>query len=401
MITRIVVEHYKSIERLDLTLDQLCVFVGPNASGKSNVVDCLRFIKDAVNFSIDRAVSDRHGIDSIRQWAPFRPYNVNIDLHVADKSGEGRFSLTLGSVKGNYRILKEEGAWKDHNPSNDSGPQNGESQQVQRFSQYVRDKNQKVIITYGQVGQSTHTTEFSAEDKDELLITFFRSSIRLVRLDAFSKLRRMLNNFEAYSIFPNTLRAPQTPSNETRLTSNGDNLTSVFKMMQKYKAGVHAKSEIINVLRLIMPNLDTVVIQTLGGLMVPMFRVVDNKVHNFNASQISDGTFRVLGILTALYQPFQYATIALEEPEQTVNPGILAALADSIKEVSRDTQILITTHSPELVDYFDADDIRAVEMINGVTHVGCINRNQKQAVKEKLFTLGELMNMEGLVRDLQ
>ncbi|MEM1204466.1 MAG: AAA family ATPase, partial [Acidobacteriota bacterium] len=139
----------------------------------------------------------------------------------------------------------------------------------------------------------------------------------------------------------------------------------------------------------------------LGGLMVPTFRVTesDGKKHDFNVSQISDGTLRVLGLLTALYQPTRPATLAMEEPEQTVNPGVLAVLAEAIEEVSNHSQILVTTHSPELVDKFeDPKVVQAVDMVDGKTQIGPVHPDQISAVKDRLFSLGELMSVEGLHR---
>jgi len=133
--------------------------------------------------------------------------------------------------------------------------------------------------------------------------------------------------------------------------------------------------------------------------MVPIFRMKEknDRIHKFNVSQVSDGTLRVLGLLTALHQPFAPSTIALEEPEQNINPAILQILAETVKGVAQRHQVLITTHSPELIDYFDEDSIFAVEYDDGLTKVGEIAAYQRDAVKDKLTTLGELMTIEGLV----
>jgi predicted ATPase len=76
MISGLIVSHFNSIEQCDVALGRINVFVGNHGSGKSNVIDAIRFVKDAIQNGLDRAISDRHGIDSIRQWSPsgrFRP----------------------------------------------------------------------------------------------------------------------------------------------------------------------------------------------------------------------------------------------------------------------------------------------------------------------------------------
>jgi hypothetical protein len=169
----------------------------------------------------------------------------------------------------------------------------------------------------------------------------------------------------------------------------------------KRQEHVKARTEILGSMRKVMPSLDSIRIQSIGGLMVPVFRVREpsGKVHDFNVSQISDGTLRVLGLLTALYQPSRPDVLAMEEPEQTVNPGVLAVLADAIEEVSTQSQVVITTHSPELLDKFaNPDIILAAEMEEGITQIGHIHEDQVAAVRDRLFSLGELMAVEGLHR---
>lgn len=406
MIRSISIEHFKSVERVDFDLTPVTVLVGPNGCGKSNLLDAIRFLKDAVSFDVDRAVSDRHGIDSIRQWSRYKPYHVTISVTIDSANGNGRFSLTLSSVKGNYKIVKEEGVWQytereivGVEDADKKGRVTVTEQMVHRHVSYERHPDGKVSITDYRDGKyDVAQTEVEAKDSlflDEALSGTARTRRRYGGL--FS-LRREISNFEAYSIYPNTLRTPQTPSNDTRLSPTGSNLTSVFRLMTRSKGGTDARAEIVDSLRSIMPQLETITIQSIGGLMVPIFRVHedDNRTHTFNVSQISDGTLRVFGILTALYQLNKPAVIGLEEPEQTINPGILALIADAIKEVSATSQVIITTHSPNFIDQFDPEQVRAIEMKKGITRAGRVNRAQFEAVKSRLFTLGELMTVEGL-----
>jgi len=86
--------------------------------------------------------------------------------------------------------------------------------------------------------------------------------------------------------------------------------------------------------------------------------------------------------------------IGIEEPELTIHPGALRVLYDFIDEASRTEQILLTTHSPDLLDCIDIDAIRLVERKNGITSIGLINEEQRKMVKDKLITPGELIRME-------
>jgi predicted ATPase len=168
--------------------------------------------------------------------------------------------------------------------------------------------------------------------------------------------------------------------------------------MRRTKRGSEAISQIVDAMKLILPNLERISILNVGGFLVPQFHVaeVGGRSHTFNVAQMSDGTLRVLGLLTALYQEPRPAIIALEEPEQTVNPGVLTVLADCIKEVSRRSQVIVTTHSPNLLDQFEPADVRTVELVGSKTRVGQVGTTQLGAVRDRLFTLGELMVAEGL-----
>jgi predicted ATPase len=389
MITKVTINHFKSLRDIDLPLSNISVLVGANGAGKSNFIDALKFVKEALKVGLDRAVSSRHGIDSIRQWAPTRPYQINMRIDVKNDIGFGHFSFTLSSSKGDYSIRKEEGHWT----SDQEEPIFDEDDELVSF------RTKRVVSRYERIDERTISANYYPKGKPrrfpDIEDDFFLGS-RLAR--RFVGLQRAITDFEAYSIFPNTLRSPQEPRNDETLDPHGGNLTSLFKKMRKTRRGREAVTEIVSAMENIMPRLNQISVQNIGGFLVPRFHVEEETGHShiFNQSQISDGTLRVLGILTALYQVPRPSIIALEEPELTVNPGIFAVLADAIREASQTSQILVTTHSPEFLDYFDPSEVRAVEMSGGESMIRELNKVQKEAVRQQLFSLGELHISEGL-----
>jgi predicted ATPase len=76
-------------------------------------------------------------------------------------------------------------------------------------------------------------------------------------------------------------------------------------------------------------------------------------------------------------------------------------LVEAIREASELTQIILTTHSPYLVDLFKPEEIRVVTMQDGHTRITPIAKNQINAVKQRLMSLAEFMQAEGLQPDLE
>lgn len=390
MITSLCVQHFKSIEDINLKLGPINVLVGQNGVGKSNIIDAIKFVRDALRDGLDQAITSRHGIQSIRQWSPTRPFNVSVKVGVklddGRWAGTGDFGFTISSTQENYSIHREELNWS------------GEVRFLSRVRSRLREKRRKFHVEMSRnkngevfLREDDESENIKVESPEELF-----SSNRL-RFGGGSPLIRHLMDYESYTIFPNTLREPQKQSREEYLQSLGENLASVIKRMRGKKK-IEAIAEIVSGMQKVIPDLDNIIAQAVGGYIVPRFFVKpeEQKRHAFDVNQMSDGTLRVLGLLVALYQDPGPSIMALEEPELTVHPGLMQLLAESIKEVGQKRQIFVTTHSPEFLDHFEPDQVIAVNYRDNKTTARPVHANQKKAVREKLFRLGELMVLEGL-----
>lgn len=409
MLKTLYVQHYRSLADVRVDFSPITVLVGPNGSGKSNVVDALRFIRDAIVHGLDHAISERGGIDVLRQYSPTAPYVLSLRIDFETEAGmsdqvfPASYSFRIRGSGSNYRVEGEEASWyqktyvlDDEEESDTSQAdlleeESGQEIVVERKFRRNRDgkvsldgEDQKFVIPPDQLGIRSATHRFTSDES-----YFGPSSI----VGYLSRLRFA-------SIYPNILRDPTRPDTDRLLKENCANWASVLKAMRQRKPGEQMLHRIMELMRKVMPGLEQVTVKLIGGYLVPQFLVKDTpeaeKGHFFDPVQLSDGTLRLFGIFLSLYQLPRPGFLAMEEPELTIHPGLVALLADAFKEVSAQTQLLVTTHSPYLLDHFDPVSIKVVTMVHGETHISSVRRSQIESVKEGLMTLSEVMALDGL-----
>lgn len=397
------ISHYKSLSDIALTdIQPVTVLVGCNGVGKSNVADALRFLRDAVSQGLDHAVSTRGGIGLIRQYSPTKPFQISFDFGFAeddDASSIARYQLTLTSLReGNFRVERERCDWY--------GPTElvvfDDTREVLEWEvkPMLAERTADGRICLKVAGKAVTLNNERLLPYDTLALGNIIHPEGLLPIDiGGEKLFDFILNFRFSSIYPNTLRQPAPPDTDPILKENGANWASILRNMKKTSRGKQAWEQVREMMQVVMPQLEDISPQAVGGFILPRFKVreASGEAHLFDPSQISDGTLRILGILLALYQTPHPSLMVIEEPEQTVNPALLALLADAFREVSERTQLLITSHSPHLIDCFEPENIQVVTMQNGETRISPIRASQREAVKEHLLSLEQIMSSEGLL----
>ncbi len=411
--------NFRSILSATAELDRFTIFVGPNASGKSNVLDILRFIKDALRFDLDAAISMRHGISAIHHEHSDEPANdisiavsatINNRNWPSDVRVDYGFSVATEHDDG-YEVCNEyANIW--HGPGDEPisifHVDQGNLSEPSTLFPFVRQQS---------FFDDEHHTDF---DKSNLALPTLLRLIRgsaMHRHDtddvyqttylALSQMHRQLMNMRFYHMFPNTIREPQKLSNTTLLDENAANLASVLRAMEKRDREQPSRehpprmSRLTEYLARLVPGISGLEVTAAGGYLI--VRLKHDSVPGgawIDLSLESDGTVRLLGILTALYQYRNPPLIGIEEPELTVHPGALSTLADVLNEAARMSQLLITTHSPDLIDRVtqsrSVDSVRIVELVDGFTEVNRVPEAQVEAVRRHLFSPGELHRMGDL-----
>ncbi len=370
MITEVTISNYKSLgEDVRVPLGAMTALVGANGSGKSNMADVFRFVAESLTMGLEAAIASRHGIKAVRRWSSGPPNNVLIQMQIREPTFQGSYEFTLGgSNVEDYRVKSEtaaimrtdigtmdkfrlvEGKWKE-------GPEN------------LRPK-----VT----GQSLALTLLAGDER-------------------FAPLAEALKNVRVYSVFPDTLREPQKPDSVKPMKQHGENWATTLQALSSNGGAGELKAGLAK----LTGDVRDFRVRQIGGYLNAEFlhetprRRVKDRQKWFECAQESDGTLRMAGIITALVQDPPLTLIGIEEPELTVHVGAIPLLYDYLKQASRREQVLLTTHSIELLELLDVDDIRVVERRTGVTTVAGVRHDQRDAVKQRLLTVGEIISMEG------
>ncbi|MEM9491459.1 MAG: AAA family ATPase [Myxococcota bacterium] len=119
----------------------------------------------------------------------------------------------------------------------------------------------------------------------------------------------------------------------------------------------------------------------------------------FHPSSMSDGTLSALGVLVAVHQAatqHRATFVGIEEPEAALHPAAAGALVDALRSASRQTQVALTSHSPELLSGIDVDNdtLLVVQSEQGTSSIAPLDPANREAIKDSLYTAGELLSVQ-------
>ena len=406
-----------------MELGPLTVLVGPNASGKSNLLDILGFLADAVRYGLETAITRRGGIDSISRKSPTgRVLGPEVGFQYESPWGFLNYSFALTRRgRGEYRVKREFARIEPFDAAIDPFEfeiTNG------RLTKPILKKILKQMESV-RTGDGGHTISYAGiineliqelNDQDlylmsaepsqsAFLLMFFRtrSSSELEEAgsllrSALFHVRENLSKIGMYHIFPNSLRDPQKLADSYPLAAGGENLSSVLRDMIQKKSGFIP--DLKEALAVAVPGVRDIQVSSAGSYYVVELNHErgggNEKSSWFDLSYESDGTIRLLAMLTALFQDPAPSLIGIEEPELAIHPGAMAVLSDTMQEAALRGQVLVATHSPDLINLLPVESIRAVTAADGSTRVGKVADHQMKSVRDNLFLPGELHSMEGL-----
>jgi predicted ATPase len=319
IISKLVLRNWRNFRHVDIDLSDRVFVIGPNASGKSNFLDAIRFLRDVAKpgGGLQRSLAQRGGLSKVRCLAARREPDVEIEIGLSEGGDTPiwRYAIGLTQQVRGYRqpVLRYEKVWKEGKKILDRPDKD--------------DKIDELRLT------QTHLEQISANS-------------------AFRDVARLFESIKYLHLVPQLLRSPEVPQASVLSEDpyGRSFLETVAKTTEKTRKSRLRRIEAA--LRGAVPQLKKLTdIKDEAG--IPHLEAVyehwrPNAGYQ-REDQFSDGTLRLIGLFWSLLEGD--APLLLEEPELSLNAEIVTKLPGLFYRVQRKRkrQILVSTHSWDLL----------------------------------------------------
>ena len=331
VLSRLVLQRFRSLRSEQVEFDNPTFLVGQNGSGKSNFADAFALLGEAMISPLQAVLEYRGGFAAVahRSSARGRPSNLGLAAELRNPDPDtvqARYGFELRPLKGyGFEVVREQCVVKRSDGSTDW---------------FDRSTRGRPSINW----TSTADTLEPVMEPGALALPMVAGDTR------FQAVWRFLVGMQVYQIEPALIREMQDPDSGSRLRTDGSNAASVLREIQRESPD--AWQRILELLESIVPG--TVGLQTrkLGNMLTLEFAQDWERSEpvKFEACNMSDGTLRVVGLLAAVFQHRTPSLLVIEEPEATIHPGALGAVLDLLRHAGRSMQVVVTTHSPDILD---------------------------------------------------
>jgi len=382
MLKSIRIKGYKSFEDVTVELQQLSVILGPNASGKSNFLDAIRlFSKFISKKSINEAFKEHRGFAS----ESFYYGDIGLEGLLKEESRKMSFEAIIEISENTKteidRIIEQKTAL--------NGAQSKkkirwmpylkytielEAYPLKNFLIQVRDEKlealNKDLSPYKRKpflskskrenGEEVFSVRIEGQwhpkyyplglDRTVISENFYEPYYR--HIAAF---RREVENWMVFYLEPRKLMRRESPPQHTyEIGENGEQLACFLKTLHdEYPRSFETLARNI---KQILPSKPELKVELDNRKGIVEFFLKEMGI-DYSSRLISEGTLRVIGLLAALHPKNPSTVIAYEEPENGIHPVRISQIADIIKGVSENKQIIVTTHSPYFAEQFDYENL--------------------------------------------
>lgn len=320
IISRLIIKNWKNFKEADIHLQERVFIVGANASGKSNLLDVFRFLRDIAKSGggLQKAVTDRGGISKIRSLAARRHPEIEIEIHLSDYGSDEvlwRYAIAIKQETRGYRLpyLSYERVWK----------------------------NDKLIVNRPNSEDNKDTARLTQTFLEQINTNKdFREIVRFLDDTLYLHLVPQLLKYPAAFTGPDLPGDPFGKGFLERLAKVNEKTRNAWlkNIQSALKLAVPQLTDLKFATELGYPHLEATYEHWRPG------------AGRQKEDQFSDGTLRMIGLLWALQEGD--SLLLLEEPELSLNGAIVSKLASLIHKLQkqRKRQVIITSHSSDLLN---------------------------------------------------
>jgi len=392
-IKQLNIEGYRSLRQVSWMPGDLNVIIGPNGTGKSNLLRFLELISVSAQGRLGKYIQSLGGMDPI-VWDGIAS-SIRFEIETTPEGGEfgpDNYKLEMARL-GPGSSYKVENELLTNNLKYKRGAERKPFKFLERFA--------KTAVIFDETEHTFTTPEEFVTDEESLLSL---ASGPFIHNHFIPPFQRELASITVYhDLHTNkdaSIRQPTVTRMEKRVDPDGQNLVSVMHTL--YTNDREFKKDINLAMRAAFgDDFDELVFPPAADQRIQMRIRWKSLKREQSAADLSDGTLRFLFLLTVLASPSPAPIIAIDEPETGLHPSMLPLVAEYAVEASRRSQIIFTTHSPQFLDAF-ADTVPTTTVAqweNGETRLQVINGEEldywlKEYSMGALFKSGELELMK-------
>ena len=385
MIRRVFIKGYKSLKDMDVRFSPLTVILGPNASGKSNLLDALGLLSRIVAGPTIKAAFDDH------RGAPLESFHIpSGGIEELMKQKALRLSLGVEVELSNEVVQHTEKLIQDLReglPGPDSNGRSGRSQRIrERYLRYeveiefrtltghLRVINERLVALRKNDGRPTRRRKPFLDRDDQIHRLVLRmegqshpthhelgldyaivsTTLYAPHYPHVTAFREELRRWKFYYFDPGVMRQESDLKAVDSLGQDGEDLSGFYHTLKVQDPQQFAG--ISDSLPIALPSAESIdtTITEQGHVRL----IYKDSCSEYSSLVISDGTLRVLGLFAIMSSFNEASTIGFEEPENGVHPrrlSIIARLLTNTVMKDSETQVLVTTHSPRLPELLQRD----------------------------------------------
>ena len=376
-LTELQATNYGSLRDETIIFEDFNVFIGANASGKSTILDALRFMQDGLRSrDFRRPVGERGGARYLfGKWDPKARADLRLTFCDVDTKDHFVWSVGLTIVDRRFSITEKATMRKP------DGQQSELLKVTSGKGWWLSENGQKV-----QIEEEATACALSAASADAAFMA--------------RNVSQFVSQWSFVEPNPSPLRRRRRPEESDRLEIYGGNLAERLHRLketspQTFQLIASATKSVLGIPEEIKPVVDREdhfhVHFVEKGLIRPV-----------SQSSASTGTLRILTLMTALFENRTCGVVAIEEPENNIHPTALSDFVQYLNRASESVQVLITTHSPSLLNF--VEDPHSVCVVRRDEQLGTkVTRERNpenviEALEASGFRLGEFHETMGFGR---